>query len=372
VSFKKAKIKSIFLTIMTSVVLVAALWLSSFGCKKETPQQVCTDCPPETTSHSFVWEKIDTVGGASSSSWNDVTVINDSLAYAVGEVYLYDSLGNVDPQPYNLAKWDGTKWSLQKVPYIYQGQPFYSPIQSVFGFNPNDIWACGNGVRHWNGSRFNEVPIPTSVWGPYGMNKIWGTSSTDIYIVGDGGNIAHFDGFSWQKVASPTTIILLDIWGSVDPQTGAKTILAVGSERGGSAFSLLQIIGLSATSISTTGLIYPGETSLWFSPGGPYYVIGNGVFTKKQLTDTIWREIDNPLWPYLEKIRGSGPNDVFIAGDLGFMLHYNGLTWKNYQDDGTLPKLQNGIWISVAIKGNEVVAVGLIGNRAAMLRGVRR
>jgi len=66
-----------------------------------TPVQVTT---MDTTSHNFTWQ-IDTLG-ATASTLYDVVIINDTLAYAVGEMYLRDSTGQINPQAYNMAKWN--------------------------------------------------------------------------------------------------------------------------------------------------------------------------------------------------------------------------------------------------------------------------
>jgi hypothetical protein len=57
----------------------------------------------DTTSHNFTWQ-IDTLGDGSSSVLYDVAIIDDTLAYAVGEIYKRDSVGNWDPNAYNLVK----------------------------------------------------------------------------------------------------------------------------------------------------------------------------------------------------------------------------------------------------------------------------
>ena len=56
------------------------------------------------------------------------------------------------------------------------------------------------------------------------MNKIWGTSSQDLYVVGYGGNIAHYNGSSWTKIESGTDLDIQDIWGIID-KDGSKFIL---------------------------------------------------------------------------------------------------------------------------------------------------
>ena len=154
----------------------------------------------DTTSSSFTFQMF-TLGGAASSVLNDVAIINDTLAYAVGEIYTNDSTGQVDQIAYNLAVWNGQSWKIQKVPYYYQGQAFYHSIQSILAFNSNDIWFCGNGVIHWDGNTFNPIAVPSTVWGQYQMDRIWGTSSSNFYIVGDGGSLAHYNGSSWTKTA---------------------------------------------------------------------------------------------------------------------------------------------------------------------------
>ena len=54
----------------------------------------------DTTSNDFTWQTY-TFGdpGAGSSILNDIAIVNDTLAYAVGEVYLNDSTGQPDPLP---------------------------------------------------------------------------------------------------------------------------------------------------------------------------------------------------------------------------------------------------------------------------------
>jgi len=72
----------------------------------------------DTTSSHFNFQKF-YLGGASSSMLNDVAIVNDTLAYAVGKVYLNDSTGNLDQIPYNLSNWDGKYWKLKRISFNY-------------------------------------------------------------------------------------------------------------------------------------------------------------------------------------------------------------------------------------------------------------
>ncbi len=169
----------------------------------------------DTTSHNFTFETW-TFGEHSSSVLYDVAIIDENNIWAVGEIYMNDSLGQPDAKRYNAVMWNGIDWNIVRIPYNYQGTDFYHPIQSIFAFGPNDIWFCGNGVIHWDGNGFVPIEIPTNVWGPYQMNKLWGSSSSDLYVVGNNGNIAWYNGSQWIRIESGTDVDLLDVWGTPD------------------------------------------------------------------------------------------------------------------------------------------------------------
>ena len=87
----------------------------------------------DTTSHNRNWE-VFLFGEYAQSIIRDIAIIDENNIWAVGEIYMLDSLGQQDPQRYNLAVWNGNDWEIKRVPYYYQGQPFYNPIRSVFAF----------------------------------------------------------------------------------------------------------------------------------------------------------------------------------------------------------------------------------------------
>jgi len=149
----------------------------------------------DTTSHEFTWQSWE-FGECGSSSLYDVAIIDENNIWAVGEIYLRDSLGNCDPNAYNAVHWDGTKWELKRI-----GGVGGWACHTVFAFSANDIWFEGN--IHWNGSKYtahmNGWPLMPNGDG-WQVNKLWGSSSSDLYAVGNNGNIAHWDGVSWRKI----------------------------------------------------------------------------------------------------------------------------------------------------------------------------
>ena len=46
------------------------------------------------------------------------------------------------------------------------------------------------------------------------LSAIWGTSSTDVFVVGAYGTILHYDGSTWSTMNSGFTFNLSAVWGS--------------------------------------------------------------------------------------------------------------------------------------------------------------
>ena len=56
------------------------------------------------------------------------------------------------------------------------------------------------------------------------LTGVWGTSGTDVFAVGAGGTILHYNGTSWSSMTSGTTNTLSGVWGS-----SGTNIFAVGA-----------------------------------------------------------------------------------------------------------------------------------------------
>ncbi len=301
----------------------------------------------DTTSHNFTWQTW-TFGENSSSALYDVAIIDENNIWAVGEIYMNDSLGNPDPTRYNLVVWDGNNWTIKRVPYYYQGQPFYNPIQTVFAFGTNDIWFGGNGVIHWDGNQYNPVPIPSSVWGPHQINKIWGTSSSDLYIVGNNGNIAHFNGTSWQKIESGTDLNIQDIWGVPDGNNGFYKYLAADN----AMLKINQQNELTRISVDQDMILL----SIWAKTDKLIYTAGNGVFLFK---NNYWEKIDELEANTTYRIKGEELNEIYGIVLPGSTINYfNGYSWYQIYTE------QNNRFWRIDSKGKIVAATGYAGDSA--------
>jgi hypothetical protein len=306
----------------------------------------------DTTSNNFTWQTFtfgDPNGG--SCSLNDVAVIDANDIWAVGEIFMDDSTGQPDPLQYNAIHWNGNNWTVIRIPYYYQGQPYYNPIQTVFAFSSNDIWFAGNGVLHWDGNQYNPVPLPSNVWGQDQINKIWGSSDNDLYIIGNSGSIAHYNGTTWQKIESGTTTDINDICGVND----SLVLAAVSSRYHIGDYKLLSVTPNTAKDY--IGWPYTRLYGVWFQNERNIYITGSGAFVYK---NGSLATINLPTNSFLTRAKGSGLNDIYIAGCCNTLVHFNGYNWQ----------LINGVYGNyegMDVKGNLATAVGWTGSQAIIV-----
>ena len=355
------------------LLILAALLL--WQCSKNTSDLPPVDNEPDTTSHSFTWT-LDTVGTYGSVLF-DVAIINENDIWAVGEIHTtetdtFDSLGSWVP-PYNAVHWNGSEWELMRIFYIFNGQPFFHPLKFTFSFENGEIWFGGNGIVKWDSQQFSNIEIPQSAWGPVAINKAWGLSADKVYIVGDNGHIAHYNGSSWQKLESGTEVAVQDIWGVWNPQSSEQEILCIASNKfQNEGKRLLRIKdGLTIETLPDSGLSW-SLSSVWFVAGEKYYVAGAGIYQKTNLNTTNQWERYPPgevTSFFTNSIRGNAANDIFAVGAFGEIVHYNGQTWQNYF---TATQLATGGYFGVDIKGDLVVSVGQLFNQGIIAVGKRQ
>lgn len=96
-----------------------------------------------------------------------------------------------------------------------------------------------------------------TVYLPFSMliNKIWGDSSNDLYVVGNNGNVAYYQNGVRNKIESGIDLPINDIWGSNNSDTGEDRILCVASNQFVDQESeVIKIIGDETVKINNTGL----------------------------------------------------------------------------------------------------------------------
>jgi hypothetical protein len=92
-----------------------------------------------------------------------------------------------------LQHWDGHVWSEYVIPELD------SRLLSVAGTSARDVWAVGlhGTVARWDGESFRRIPVPTrhTLW------SVWAHTPEDAWAAG--GALLHWDGSKWHDVPVP-------------------------------------------------------------------------------------------------------------------------------------------------------------------------
>ena len=153
-------------------------------------------------------------------------------------------------------------------------------FHGLWGLSSNSVWAVGNAnnggppvVFHYNGSTWTAAAAPGAATTL--LRSIWGTSDSDIFVVGSNGQIFHFDGMAWTPMTSGVSgVILNDVWGDA-----SNDVFVVG---------------------------------------------GNGTIL--HYDGAAWHRMTSNTGSDLSSVGGTGHGDVF-AGGRGVLYHFTGVSW---------------------------------------------
>ncbi len=351
--------------------ILVGMLLSFSSCKKANPVEPCTDCSekPDTTSHNFIW-KTETLGDAGSVAF-DVAIVNDTNIWVVGEFYKRKARTDGGDSIFNAANWNGKSWKLILIPIkTFSGNLSPAALRTVCLIK-NEIWVTGDAGGYavlkdnlWN-TNFNNIGSATTI-------RIWGHSPDNIYFIGSNGNITHYNGTTFTKMETGTDVSLTDIYGTPD----GKEVWVCGEDENKGNSVLLR-----KNSVNSWEKLYEKTandpeakydsflSTLWTAGNGEFWVAGfaKGII-RHSYSNTLDEKVENfgrKNYPY--RMRGSGTNNVFMVGDGAMIWHYNGSTWKYYNEIFS----GNDRLYSVAVSKNKMVAVGrrysdILGNALIM------
>jgi hypothetical protein len=266
-----------------------------------------------------------------------VAIVNENDIWVVGNI-------ETDSGSYNAAHWNGDEWEM-----ILIVNP--DPLYSIYYFDENDIWVTTFSYPvHWDGNewtltRYQDIGLDVSAG-----KACWGTSSNDMYFVGQNGSIVHYDGVNFVQMDSGTDVDLLDIDGTPD----GEHVFAVGWDATYPAPCVVLELnnGLWNTLYSTEGSQPLNGNLGW--------IWGVGVFE-----DTAFFPSVNGLWKYnylnqdsilvpnsvshinesaFKSVNVKSRNDIFFGGSGFHYLHFNGITYLHSQEitDMFLQRALNG------------------------------
>ena len=280
-----------------------------------------------------------------------MAIINENDIWAVGEIYIPDT-SSTGYTTYNAVNWNGSQWELKRVYFpTICGQPSQTayPAGAIFSFSDGQIWISSTGDKIavlQDGIQINKFCLPWS----FSINKIWGTSSNDLYVVGNNGNIAHYQNGQWSRIESGTDANIRDIWGIPDGSGGYNKYLAAGNS----------MLVIDAEDSLTRIDAEPGHSlsSVWGKSNRLIYTAGGyGLSLYK---NEKWGKSNRPDVNTIYNIRGWDFNDVFGLSSTYSILHFNGYTWEYIIPTSSI------VYYREDVKNNLIVAVGWQGEKAAV------
>lgn len=315
-------------------------------------------------SHDFKFQTF-LYGNADPSILTDVAIIDENNIWAVGEINMKDSLGNVIFQPFNAVHFDGKEWKMINIPTVDREYSRYwsESLEAIYALDEKDIWVTTGGqMVHFDGRSWGQWQHLTEDLNDPKIGvikRIWINKDHEAYAVGERENVWHYSGSGkWSQLETEYRYGIFDIWGMRTP-SGEDKIICSGANPPSSS-CLFEVKGDKVTPIyRTSGKVL---ISSWFTNPYNVYSCGTGVYAyKANKMETVF---DDPYY-FFKSVRGIGSNDIMVSGSPGFAAHYNGKDVKYFTLDS------RDAYISMAYKNGVVVMVGRRGEQAVLTIGKR-
>jgi hypothetical protein len=172
--------------------------------------------------------------------------------------------------------------------------PQGNPLYSIWGSSSSDVWAVGESgaIVHWNGKVWSQVP--SGVAGA--LRSVWAASPSDAWTVGDDAAVLHWNGSAWSPRSDvpATGYYWRAVWG-----TSASDVWIVGGN---------EAIG--------GGAMMHWDGADWTTYAAP------------EAFDAIW---------------GPRSNDIWGLDDSHGFHHWDGTSWTTVST-GDLPQIGTALW----------------------------
>ena len=190
---------------------------------------------------------------------------------------------------------------------------------------PDDVYAAGVAVAHFDGKAWREIQIDTIKPRSY---RISGSGRNDVYAFADNGAVYHLEGNgAWTPEADLKTTIHDGL------VINAKSAYAVGEK--GAVFHRVDHAWKKEES-GVSGQL----THLWAS--GPSDVYAAGSELVHTTGDGKWSKVTLARIGQPTQITGRAANDVWALGLAG-IAHYDGSRWDPTALDAVQPKGAQGM-----------------------------
>jgi hypothetical protein len=247
------------------------------------------------------------------------------------------------------------------------GDALSHAIFDVWGTSASDVWAAGLSatVLHYDGTRWSQISTSPTISSTTDLSAVWASSADDVWVTSFSGNIFHYSlsGGTWVSLFSTTgSTSLADVNGTSSGDVWAVGTGGVVVHWNGTAWSALAA-GIPAT--QDLNAVRPiSATNAWaFGADGNIYQYNGTTWSLKAspvpATDSLffpWVIGAGDIYAPVAHFTGGTP--VF---DSAGIVHFDGSGWSAL----TLPAAAAaqglfGIWASSATDVWGVGGAGLI------------
>jgi hypothetical protein len=350
---------------------IFGLWIAG-GCISSCNPYVANPCDTcnlnqdslqkikDSLAHAFEWtEYLDKMPGETSPT--GVWVFGPNDIYITGN---------------HLFHFDGISFAEMLLKRISNGTGINVADDRLFAFSKTDFWIVGGNAYHSVDGVHAEDLRPA-----IDIKSCWGTSSNDMFFVGNGGLIYHYDGTKFSEMISGTTKNINSIWGTSDNNIWAAGFNPNTAESVVSHYDGLMWTSIDVHTIGNIGVGHHALGSIWScdSANNHHLTIAGGSLLWRHTDDGVWRSdsgsISNRLsdgsFEGIFHIRGNSATDFIAAGDGGFISHWNGKNWKRY-DQLFLPDNPSYGTNACSMNGNTICLVGVKNGQSWILIGQRK
>jgi hypothetical protein len=177
-----------------------------------------------------------------------------------GNVY---AVGGMYPGVGRMLRYNGTQWMDITGDLPTTDKTFLG----VWGTSSQDVFAVGEDklLLHHDGTSWTQMTTPGTVGDTVDFNDVWGTASDNVYIAGDFGTVLHYDGASWTAVAGlPDNRHFVRMWGPSDQEVYALGSNSTVAYFDGSVWSVLMNGGTGYGSVRDMWFPTPDDIAVTF------------------------------------------------------------------------------------------------------------
>lgn len=273
---------------------------------------------------------------------HDVSVVNNSLAYAVG----HDG---------RIMNYNGTNWSIFSSPSTQY-------LTSVWATSSSDLWIAGkeSTLHHWNGANWINMSSPAGLGSKLELRDIWANSNS-VYTLNKTGGLYRYTKSSdkWDTFTACESSYSIDAKSLWSDGLGNVYIAGKNNDNKNATVFLYNEVSDSCSVLASSSTQDKFESI--YGNGSVVYAVGKKGLVLENSTGT-WGESTQST-DDLKAVWVSNTNTAYYAGKKGYLTTCSGPTFpipiaKYHMDESS--------WVNAS---NEVIDTSGNGHNGTAVNG---